>query len=962
MNFDVIGLSDSESSDDSDEDGEGNTGEGILSGQHFSNLMREVHVLPASTLVGFGVRAGRESSAMHSGNDHYGFYFKSPVQLFKKKKKGSSASIGIGEHVWTSRPLVAWLTEAEASMRQSLLDAVDHCYNACALFSQSLPRQDDAQADAMASTFYTWLFSQPAQVVALAMQLLFTGEIESVLRLSEFGGNAEETKGGGIGGGGKKDPFAALKGVERQALKQLTLVTRFVCRRNAWAHAKMDVASGGPAAQGSQKKKGKPKKQMRAVPIAAASAYVSVLMHHRERVAHIHSGLHREAVVVPLSAHIRAVSPVDSFQWQVAMRFHLRTRPGADPNTSKPPSSTIIARSKYQQSHGFLTSDFIYPTNLVVASGGDGVANLPTAGAGAGGGGRRMSSSGAAGGDKKGPRPFLGKTRYSKQIEISSLDTTLQHGLEFYGGPEFRAALTPLTMRVFRSMIAAQKRFHTCALVSDGRGPLASASAEMATTVAEIVGRPHYRFSLGGNGMSSDRLHNIIATTVSTGGWVTLEDVSKLSAGVCSVLASCVVALDHARKANAAKVFIGAWHHRVDVVRGFNLTVVAPDFSLSSASTGKSLLGHAFHPIHVNIPDLQPTVEALAVSMGVCRIFAEITESVESAVWTTERADASWRIAHAFARDVATLFKEANESNLDVVSFGHGYCVSMIRSAMEDAIEDVSSLKHGSDNPASSTGVVAGRELFGRCLIDVYKQQSGGGRPRDVAHFTAIATHIFGAKASEKQPPSEFDVNLSKELDATFERHQLIATPAAKHYSMSLYEALKFSATGESFMSDPAAHVSSASHETAHSLRGGHRGVLLVGPSGVGKTTIVKCLADALSHINMATVEASSTPSVGDTGEATVDVDSDDSEDDEGGGGGGGGGHKHCRYATWEERTPAPGGRHRDRDVVPCSGPRECLARMCAPRDWKMARRAFKGNAAANCYRSKRLRRHAFQA
>ena len=37
-------------------------------------------------------------------------------------------------------------------------------------------------------------------------------------------------------------------------------------------------------------------------------------------------------------------------------------------------------------------------------------------------------------------------------------------------------------------------------------------------------------------------------------------------------------------------------------------------------------------------------------------------------------------------------------------------------------------------------------------------------------------------------------------------------------------------------------------------LRGGHRGVLLVGPSG-GKTTIVKCLADAPS-ISMATIEA----------------------------------------------------------------------------------------------------------
>ena len=95
-------------------------------------------------------------------------------------------------------------------------------------------------------------------------------------------------------------------------------------------------------------KKMRPKRKVSAVPIAAASAYVSVLMHHRERVANIYAGIHRDAVVSPLSTHVRAVSPVDSFQWQIATRFHLRTRPSSDPNTSKPPSSTIIARATNQ--------------------------------------------------------------------------------------------------------------------------------------------------------------------------------------------------------------------------------------------------------------------------------------------------------------------------------------------------------------------------------------------------------------------------------------------------------------------------------------------------------------------------------------------------------------------------------------------------------------------------------------
>ena len=161
LDIEDIGLSDSDSSQDSDEDIEGIVGEGILSGQHFLNLMRDTNVLPASTLLGFGTRAGQESNAMHNGNDHYGFHFKSPVQLFKKKKTPNGP-------VWTSRPLVVWLMEAETGMRQSLLDAVDHCYNACALFSQSLSGEMNSQTKAMSTSFYTWLFSQPAQVVTLA--------------------------------------------------------------------------------------------------------------------------------------------------------------------------------------------------------------------------------------------------------------------------------------------------------------------------------------------------------------------------------------------------------------------------------------------------------------------------------------------------------------------------------------------------------------------------------------------------------------------------------------------------------------------------------------------------------------------------------------------------------------------------------------------------------------------------
>ena len=137
-----------------------------------------------------------------------------------------------------------------------------------------------------------------------------------------------------------------------------------------------------------------------------------------------------------------------------------------------------------------MSADFLNPTNLVSTDHDD--VNLSSNASDV----RRISNVGMA--SQKGPRRFLGKSRFSKQIQLSNFDTTFEHGLEFYGNPEFRAVLTPLTLRVIRSMISAQKRFHSYALVSDGHGPLPSASPETSTTLAELVGRPHYRFSLGG--------------------------------------------------------------------------------------------------------------------------------------------------------------------------------------------------------------------------------------------------------------------------------------------------------------------------------------------------------------------------------------------------------------------------------------------------------------------------------
>ena len=92
-------------------------------------------------------------------------------------------------------PLVSWLSNTESKMRHSLIDAIDHCYNACAMFSQALNGQEADDKDAVASAFYSWLFFQPTQVIVISMNLLFTGEVESALRLAEFNTNFDEGSG-----------------------------------------------------------------------------------------------------------------------------------------------------------------------------------------------------------------------------------------------------------------------------------------------------------------------------------------------------------------------------------------------------------------------------------------------------------------------------------------------------------------------------------------------------------------------------------------------------------------------------------------------------------------------------------------------------------------------------------------------------------------------------------------------
>ena len=108
----------------------------------------------------------------------------------------------------------------------------------------------------------------------------------------------------------------------------------------------------------------------------------------------------------------------------------------------------------------------------------------------------------------------------------------------------------------------------------------------------------------------------------------------------------------------------------------------------------------------------------------------------------------------------------------------------------------------------------------------VFLEQNGGGERTTVDLFNNVLKEVFAPveegkedkgkeeegkeeEGKEEEEKEAYSVLLSKELVFAFEQEKCVATVAAIHYAMLLHESLK----GGS----------------------GYRGVLLVGPSGVGK-------------------------------------------------------------------------------------------------------------------------------
>ena len=58
--------------------------------------MEEIQVMPPCNLLGFGLKSGRQSSITQNGNTQNAFFFKSPVELFKKgKPSGRDQSLDV---------------------------------------------------------------------------------------------------------------------------------------------------------------------------------------------------------------------------------------------------------------------------------------------------------------------------------------------------------------------------------------------------------------------------------------------------------------------------------------------------------------------------------------------------------------------------------------------------------------------------------------------------------------------------------------------------------------------------------------------------------------------------------------------------------------------------------------------------------------------------------------------------
>ena len=79
------------------------------------------------------------------------------------------------------------------------------------------------------------------------------------------------------------------------------------------------------------------------------------------------------------------------------------------------------------------------------------------------------------------------------------------------------------------------------------------------------------------------------------------------------------------------------------------------------------MLGYAFHPIHVSVPNLQPIVQLMTLSYG---IFSFLTQKSEESQNVQYDQHFEQQAVHDFSNSVATIFKLAQEANISMLSSG----------------------------------------------------------------------------------------------------------------------------------------------------------------------------------------------------------------------------------------------------------------------------------------------------
>ena len=801
---------------DEEEDEDDDVIETVVSGQHFRNMMQEVHVLPPSTLCGFGTKSHHSN---HHGAD--GFYFTTPVELFTKGAKsttaGTASTAGTkikkskktnNNGTRTPRPLVSWLSECETAMRVTLLDRITHAYEVCSIY------HENNLATEASESFFEWLKEQSTQVVEISMKIMHTHEMEQMFRIINDGDTTKKEE--------KKDQTknnnlsSLLNQMSIDAENHISRISLHLRQRRQ----NRNQSSSRPSTAGSSSKRNvfKDRDRERSA-METCTTYITVLIEQRDR-CHLLSQKMKHTTIDPL----------ESFDWMGTLRYYL-SGSRSDDSRAKPDQAKLSAIAFYQTPHCWL-SPLDQKNNSQTAL--------------------TLSSS------KTIPKPYL-KNKTKNTIEVHIGNASYRHSLEFYGQREWRVSINPLTERVLRATLLAHRACDSVCLSGANRTSSIPGGAFL-SQVARSIGMPYHEISMSGNGSGEDRLMLEITRCVATGHWLHINDLQQLSKGVLSLLTTTMLSLSHSKRSESGTVVIGGVH-KIDVTHGWSLTISSTS-SLSNKflKSIPSTFTVPFRPITLTTPNASSVIEAILRSIGLSmqknmnesdqvRTFAKGMEKILQTC-RMNQIGTCCEYTSALALVRSSLYSVA-ASSIHFITKSQEKQTTVLIASLEQTFNEL--------NGSNSMHV----DLFRTVVEDVFQNILTGNTCKENDDESNNTTEVVGRRRSitkvieeieeieeiedEEDRHSEYDLLLSKELYFSFERMGLVATPSSIHYAMLLHEVLRDGNT----LSNTEGTSGGESEEPSRNAR---RGVLLVGPSGVGKTSITKVLADAISRVDATVV------------------------------------------------------------------------------------------------------------